>query len=406
MKHDSAKPVQQMQDPFESDLGTMPPATQAVAAPTAVQSLEVRQIAGAHAGGWFPLSHGSFQLGPGEASSSLEAGSTAAPKFGLTVAPDGTTQLVPPAGGLTVDGRCLTSPTTLEPGQIIDAGSARFQIGVARDRNALRAEANEQLGKPSLSPMPASTKKRGVDLDVMNWLHSVQADMAGSMRTGFTPDEIKRRSIIGPSSFRVADSGSQLFGRAPVAIGDLPLTLPEDVSSLNKQTREAIASASVVPSVPLDVDLLAQSIAIVGNHGMGRAVASWLTLCITAMASPDDVGLTILARNSRSDWSWCDALPHSNQRPERAMNLIVNDRQTDLGQLPSSGVISIVDEYDEIPNGTEIVLDVSGHAASLQDTTTGRTIDAVTPIGVSSVFAYDVTFAMAEHFLPPTGVQR
>lgn len=406
MRHDSARPLQRVQDPFEGDLGSMPPAAQGIASPTLVGALEVRQIAGEHAGGWFALSQGSFQLGPGEASSSLEAGSSPAPQFGLAVAPDGTTQLIPPPEGLTVDGRRLSSPTTLEPGQIIDAGSARFQIGVARDRDSLQAEANDQLSKPALPPMPASTKKRGVDPDVMNWLHGVQAEMARSMRSGFTPDEIKRRSIIGPSMFRIADPGSQLFGRAPVAIGDLPLTLPGDVSSLNKQTREAIASVGVVPSVQLDVDLLTQSVAIVGNHRAGQAVASWLALCITAMASPDHVGLTVLARNSRGDWSWCDALPHSEQRPGRPMNLIINDRQPDLGSLPSSGVISIVDEYDEIPAGTEIVLDLSGHATSLQDTSTGRTIEAATPIGVSSVFAYDVTFAMAEHFLPPAGVQR
>ncbi len=373
---------------------------------TATQALEVRQVAGTHAGGSFALSQGSFRVGPGEASAALESGKTASPRFGLTVAPDGTTQLIPPAGGITVDGRPVTSPVALEPGQIIDATSARFQIGIARDRDALQAEATDELTSPSLSPMPAASKKRGVDNDVMDWLHSVQAEMARSMRTGFTPDEIKRRSVIGPSSFRIAPVGSTLFGRAPVALGDLGLNLPGDLSLVNKQTRTAVGASSIVPSVPLDVDLLTQSIAIVGQTSSAQTIASWLTLCVSVLASPDDVGVTILARNNRGDWSWCDALPHAEQRPGRALNIIINDRQTDLGRLPTNGVISIVDNHGDIPDDTEIVLDLSGADPTLQDTTTGRCIDGVTPIGVSSVFAYDVTFAMAEHFLPPTGVQR
>ncbi len=381
-------------------------APQSAAPAAAVEALEIRQIAGTHAGGTLQLGQGSYRLGPGVDATSLEAGAPVAAQFGLTIAPDGTTQLIPSAAGIMLDGRHVTEPTTLGPGQIIDAGSARFQMGVARSRNMLQAEASDLPVETSFAPMPPATKKRGVDSDVMDWVYDVQSEMARSMRTGFTPDEIRRRSIIGLSAFHIADPGTILFGRATVALGNLPLTLPGDTSELSKATREAVGQASVVPSVPLDVDLLAQSIAIVGHHGTGQAIASWLTLCATVMASPDHVGLTILARNSRGDWSWCDALPHSEQRPGRALDIIINDRQDGLGQLPSNGVISIVASEDEVPDGTQIVFELGRNGANLHDLSAGRTAEGVTPIGVSSVFAYDVTFAMAEHYLPPTGVQR
>ncbi len=417
MRQDSAFALQQLQDRLGDGLdaaladefaGAGASGLGTPASEPRVDTLELRQIAGAHAGGTLRLGTGSYRLGPGAGADALAAGQPEAGRFGLTVSPSGELRLIPPPDGIRLDGRYLTEPAELLPGQVIDVGSARFQVGVSRSRNNLVAEADgaPALGNLAIEPMPASSKKRGVDPQVIDWAHRAQSMMAVRMRTGLTPDEIHRRSIIGPSAFFTSTPTTPGFGRVPIAIGTLPVELPGDKSALNKATQAALDEASIVPSVPLEMDLLMHSIAIVGNHNEARSIASWIGLCATVMSGPDYVGLTILARTSRGDWSWCDALPHSEPAPGRALDVFINDRQTDLPQLPNHGVISLVDQPEDVPAGCHFILELGRQGATLTDVGNGRVASDVTPIGVSGVFALDVTFSMADHFIQQSGDLR
>ncbi len=61
-------------------------------------ALELRQIAGIHAGGTYPLAVGSYRFGHRSSPSALAAGEPTTPRFGLTIDPAGCVTLIPPPG--------------------------------------------------------------------------------------------------------------------------------------------------------------------------------------------------------------------------------------------------------------------------------------------------------------------
>lgn len=322
------------------------------ASPVVREALRLDQIAGAHAGGSFDLDVGSYRFGERRGVAALEDGEPTAPRFGLTVDPLGTVTLLPPAGagtsGLSVDGVPLIEPTVVRPGQVINARSARFVL----ESSSTVAPRRGRRETPS-----------------RRWRDSEH------------PLNIAPSTSGGP---RVIDSRLGVdhprFGQVAIAIGDVPGQHPADAAA----------------AVPLGVDLLTQSLAIVGQTAVARAVAMWVGLASSVFSRSDDLGITLHARGHRSEWSWIDALPHLETEPGRSLDLVIIDEHEPTTPLPSRGGLILLNHNQELPVECGVVMDLTTPSPTLTDRASGAVLPGITPIGVSSFFALEVTFDLLE----------
>ena len=115
----------------------------------------------------------------------------------------------------------------------------------------------------------------------------------------------------------------QDFLRVRVGTGDVPwfaLTVPPAESPVQPQDPYLLAEVtavvdrfSTVPAMPVTVDLgNAHEVAVIGDRDAAVALVRAIVLQLSAVHSPDDLGLALAAAPDRvADWAGFDLLPHA-----------------------------------------------------------------------------------------------
>lgn len=376
---------------FDAMLSEDDQAGAAAAKPVVRAAISLKQIAGLQAGGAFSLEVGSYLIGQRVGSPVLEAGQPEDPRFGLTMDPSGQVVIHPLDGAVKLDGEPISSPHALLVGQVVDAGVGRFMLDsstqIVRRRAEVAAEAAEQ--------MPAASEGRGPAENIVRWARETRDASAARRRAEmFGPASLSNRPLRGTEGLLVNGPESSRFGKVAVAIGDLPYALPGDQSVLNEATQMSLAQLAVLPSVPLDVDLLAASLAIVGDRSFTRPIASWIALGLAAQSPVEALGVALHARGNSDQWPWIESLPHTSG--EAAVHLVVTiiDEDAAPPEVPEQGTVVLINDDQAAPVGCDLVLEVNSQGASLTNTAEGWSAREITPTGVSSIFALDAVFEL------------
>lgn len=368
--------------------------------PSVDKGFELQQVAGLQAGGSVALRAGSYRFGQRNGSNALGEGQPAAGHFGITVSPQTEATLITGQNSVQLDGIDLGAATPITTGQIITVEGARFEL--ASRTPSLRNRSGQAT--EVTAPMPSPSKGRGVDEAIVSWGNEDRR-RAGARRrqASVSPPEINRRTKQGPTAFYLDGPDAPGFGRVPIALIDAPHEFAGDLSALNGATKKELQRLAVLPSVPLEIDLLTESIAIEGPPAAARCVASWLALAVAVTTRPDAVGIQVQARGHRSDWSWIDALPHPEHQPSSPLNVVVIDEGQLPASVPSRGAIVIVEAQRRVPDGVGVTMRLD--AAGTRITRGGSMLETATPIGVSPMFALEMTFQINDHF-HSTGVEQ
>ena len=356
------------------------------------QSLDLQHIGGLHAGGAFKVDVGSYRFGRATGSTVFGVGTPQQPQFGLTVDPDGVVMLFPPRAGLKVDGAEVVDPQRISIGQIIGVGYDRFRLRPADRLSVTRRGAG---GRDTTPSMPAPSKGRGVDQPILDWAldirdREVRAQWAGLAGPVQVHRQIERGELF------ASEPGSPWFGHALIGTTDRPFALPEQVAEANRPTREALASLiTVVPGVPVTMDLAKGSLAIIGPRAICRSVASWLTLSLLAQSSPQHLGLQPKAEVDAVEWSWLNHLPHVETAESAELVLrLINKRRP---QVPPAGGIVLLAPSTAVPEGVAAVLRLNADMATFTDLAAGTEEIEVSPIGIASAVAVERSLAMSQY---------
>ena len=123
--------------------------------------------------------------------------------------------------------------------------------------------------------------------------------------------------------------------------GTVRLGLADQASRLTMRRDGNRVSAGVVRSVPVTVDLRAESVGLVGPLSVARACARWLISQLAVAHSPADLRFVFLVGDSSAEgWTWTRWLPHDRSvamsPPEHAatttaLRSLVDTRLTDRG---------------------------------------------------------------------------
>ncbi len=373
-------------DSFSTDTGEQ------FAQPMVRKALELKQIAGLHTGGSLPLELGSYRFGTSSGATTLGTGTPESPRFGVTLDAAGVVTVVPPPNGLVVDGVVVAEPAALSVGQVIDAGTARFELCSGTPTLNKRSE----LGLETIAPMPPHAKGRGVDETIVQWALGARSDaVRRSRRHVVGPAEISSRSKAGPPEILASRPDHPGFGRVVVGFSDEPFSLPGDLSTLNGATRKRFGALGSI-ATPIELDLLTRSVAIVGTRRATRSIAAWIALAIAADSAADAIGVMVMSRGNRNDWSWVDALPHNDINPNSPLELVVIDEPDLPSVMASSGTVVLIDRGKPVPDAVGIIIEVDDETVTFIDRSAGTT-KAMAPIGVSPMFALEVGCQIAEH---------
>ncbi len=397
MRTDIADNLKQLQERLGPDLASVleSDSSEEFVSPSLDRGLSLTQITGLDAGGSFPLSVGSYRFGHSAGASGLGQGQPTVPRFGLAITNDGAITITPTPEGLLVDGRHVVKPTVISDGQIVNVAGASFVVASATPSLLRRVE---ECSAEPLPAMPEPGKGRGADDAIVAWAKTGHAQaLQASRGARLGPAEISRRSIAGPTSFHNLGPNTPGFGRVPIGLVSGPYVVPGDLSKLNSATQKKLSNLASIPAAPLEIDLLSQSLAVVGPRAAARTVVSWVALCVATMSRPDAVGLRTMARGSRNEWSWVDSLPNAENLPDSPLNLLIVDEGDAPMDAPAQGAIVAIESGHPIPESIDLVMELGSVAATVTDRSTGKVIEGVSPIGVSSVFALGVTFQMREH---------
>ncbi len=189
---------------------------------------------------------------------------------------------------------------------------------------------------------------------------------------------------IGP-----ADPG---FATVPIAYGDLPWQPPIDrPDRIPGPLVVEVQQHSVLPSVPLSVDLRNGHLGIVGDRAACLAVARQIAVTLRVLSPTDTITFALLHPDQRTaDWAWLDRVPnHPGGLPVLFLDGMrqVGDhglRQT-LIETGTGGAIIIDDQLHDMPSICANVLDIQpSGSASLLDFRRGATTTRIaTPLGFS-----------------------
>lgn len=382
-------------DAMLSDETTSAGSGSVLSQPVVRAAMSLKQVAGCQAGGAFSLDVGSYRFGQSPGSPVLETGTPQTPRFGLTVDTTGIVTLHPPTdGSISLNGDRLTAPRAVAVGQIIDAGVARFMLDSSTQIVRRRAD---ESSTDVTEPMPTPVGGAGVDEAIVRWaLQTRDASMARRRDEMFGPHVLSTRPLNGTPGLVAAGPESVRFGKVAVAVGDLPYAFPGDLSAVNEATQQQLAAMSTLPSVPLDIDLLTNSVAVVGNRNAARPVAAWIALGVAAQALPSALGVTLHARGSADEWPWIQSLPHNDGHVNSHVSVTVIDEEAVPAEVAPTGTIVLVDEGQVAPVGCSLILEVGPTSASLTNTSEGWSARDLTPTGVSSTFALDAVFELRD----------
>lgn len=418
-------------------------------APTSAKEWEFRQVAGLMAGEVMDLSPGSYEFG------SEETGTVG---FTFNVGKDMSIIVVPGPQGILLDTERVWDPTPLN-GRTINAGSARFQVGLPRptqrDRRQIISGVAPQIHEPivpvrvpgdTLTPAnqtnPASS---GLDepttfggfLNRTRRGQSSEPDPARQLqsqglpnrpapgsfgqrlsaaRTNLAiqrreqhpdPEEIARRARLGATLCWHRRSDHWHFGQVSIATADAPWQPRlDDPVNLHEDDRQLVQDMSTLPSVPITADLRVGPLGIVGSRAATLACARHIMTALATMSSPDHLAITVLADVDRRDsWDWAHRLPHTESTGESAMPVLIidgieqlNDNGFGMALTDPGGVGSVLlanDVRSLPPTCATVMILGESGTATILNHRDGTTISGATPHGISTSLAIETAASLS-----------
>lgn len=300
-------------------------------APSANPGPVLHQIAGLSAGGSVGLRVGRFAVGAaGPQRADLRSGAVAAPRFLLDVAAPGpVTVRAAATDNVVIDGDRLGGQTELG-NRWIDTDGAVFRMsprGAARvhppvgddgtHRRAIEPRSTATAPAPIQIPAPlVGASKRG-------------ARKLGGLQVATTIQlqEARRRMLhyrrhASPDVAEIiarANSAALLWERAGtdpdawlvnVGIGDDAWGPVVDANGAPDEILNAIREASVLPQVPLTLDLRGiAAVNLVGPRHATAAIARWIIVQLAVLQGPDSCVLNV-STDHFAAWDWMKWLPH------------------------------------------------------------------------------------------------
>ncbi len=413
------------------DLETTQP--EVVVSPPANAALELRQVAGLTAGSSMPLGIGAYQFGPSDHGRGLDLGDPTDVGFTVAVSEDQTVTLHPSPEtrqAVRVDGVHIFEPTVIELDQVIDAGSARFQLApkraIQRRRRTLqRVDRAMALFEPDVptptieeiaaiqeahprrrnrSPISRLSRKEVLAEDpvaqhFVSVLRAHRAEVMANRRlTHPDPEALLHQARHAADLAWDCDRTHHAFAEVAIAYGDEPwqprFSHPERVPD---GASTALQELFLAPSVPQIADLRRGPLGIVGDRNSTLAVARQILVTVAVRSAPEDVALMVMADEEReADWAWAAHAPHAQQRFEGALPIVFVD---DVDQLDGDladplleaggfGTILLSETVDELPPICPTVMTIDAHGgATVVQHENHTTVIGATPIGLSPELA-------------------
>jgi hypothetical protein len=390
--------------------------------------VELRQVGGLTAGGSLPLRPGRHEFGPADQPGTrLEAGEIRAIAFRLAVEASGEVRIEPGTLPVRVDGRRLSRPEPLGEA-IIDVPGAAFTV--ARTRTVGRRRTPQVPALPDAEPVrgPLHLAARppappdGPFHQVARWRHrhaleAIAEDLGRSLaraaaaearhrRTRHAdPEELVHRARTGTDLWACAP-GQPGFGLVPVALGHVPWRPPLHVAGeLEPRLAEVVRTWSSLPLTPLQVDLCAGPLAVVGPRAATVAVVRHLVLGLLVFSGPQHLDLGLLT-TAATDWSWLELAPRDRRPRPNARELVIVDadratgelacRQT-LGAAGRLGAVIVVEDPTEVPTDCVSVLEVRPDgSATLTGSRTGLLADDLLALGLPEATTAAALRSLAE----------
>ncbi|MBT8241990.1 MAG: hypothetical protein KJN63_12260, partial [Acidimicrobiia bacterium] len=385
--------------------------------------LELRQVAGLSAGFTQTLPAGEHHFGAGSGNA---AGDVRTKPFTLTV-DENNTAWITTSVNVRLDGQVVKGRTAVDRG-IIDAGSARFVVSPSRPPTRRRggnsgrviAKAVEappaeriRIAEYMTSPEPPERKKRFgratdreasktsplIDRILEIRRHAVQYERSRVPDSG----QLMQMVMAGADHMGHVEPGDDGFANIPIAYGDLlwqpPIDRPDRIPS---ELVIQVQQQSILPSVPLFVNLTAGHLGIVGDRDACLAVVRQIAVTLRVLSPVDAITFSVLrAEGSSAEWNWLDSLPRSDSfgLPVTFFDGIHQVREHEMRQSllegGTGGAVIIDDQLHDIPSLCKTVLEIqpSGTAALLDFNRGATTTRVATPLG----FDLATTNDFAEH---------
>jgi hypothetical protein len=188
------------------------------------------------------------------------------------------------------------------------------------------------------------------------------------------------------------EPGDDDFANVPIAYGDLiwqpPIDRPDRVPG---ELVIDVQQRSILPSVPLFVNLTSGHLGIVGDRDSCLAVARQIAVTLRVLSPVDAITFSVLrSEGAETDWHWLDALPRGDSfgMPVTFFDGMRQVREHGMRQSlmenGTGGAIIIDDQLHDIPSLCRTVLEIQpSGTASLLDFDRGATTTRVaTPLGL------------------------
>ncbi len=375
--------------------------------------LELRQVAGLSAGFTQSLPQGEHHFGPG---SENPAGDARTKPFTLTV-DEGNVAWITSSVNVRLDGRVVKEPTEVDRG-VIDAGSARFVVSQSRPP-ARRRSGNGQrvvalaaepprperirIAEYATSPEPEVKKKRfglrssdnsspAVGSPLIDRILEIRSRAVEYERSRF-PDsgQLMQMVMAGSDHMSHVGPGDDGFANVPIANGDLtwqpPIDRPDRTPA---ELVTEVQQHSILPAVPLFVDLRTGHLGIVGDRDACLAVVRQIAVTLRVLSPVDSITFSLLrSPDVVEDWRWLDELPTSDSFGMPVMffdgmrQVSEHGMRQSLLEEGTGGAIIIDEQLHDIPSLCQTVLKIepSGTAALLDFNRGATTTRVATPLG-------------------------
>jgi hypothetical protein len=375
--------------------------------------LELRQVAGLSAGFAQSLPPGEHHFGPGSENS---AGDERTKPFTVTV-DDGNIAWITSSVNVRLDGRIVKEPTEVGRG-VIDAGSARFVVSQSRpparrrtgsgQRAVLRAAepprlAQIRIAEYATKPEPEAKKRRfglrssdsgntTVGSPLIDRILEIRSHAVEYERSRF-PDsgQLMQMAVAGSDHMSHLGPGDDGFAHVPIANGDLtwqpPIDRPDRIPA---ELVTEVQQDSILPSVPLIVDLRTGHLGIVGDRDACLAVVRQIAVTLRVLSPVDSITFSLLGSpDAAEDWRWLDDLPRSDSFGlpvtffDGMRQVSEHGMRQSLLEEGTGGAIIIDEQLHDIPSLCQTVLKIepSGTAALLDFNRGATTTRVATPLG-------------------------
>ncbi len=360
-----------------------------VGPPVAQPVVTMFQIGGLAAGGFQDLVTGRHAVGSaGPARSELVSGKVTSARFYLEVS--ATARVVLEAGSsdhIVIDGRPVTGPTEILPGNVIDVGSAMFRIAPAQADVRLLPNAAGLIELVRRTPGPTTPPPAVVrppdNPGLRRRERAALRDPNHPVHSAFRAELLAaQRESVRAHRQRVADPGllRQTIGAAPgtlwtqidaaslpVSLGFGDLAWPQAIepgSDVPDELTGLVNRFSRLSSVPLTIDLLKNQglLTLAGPRHATLAMARWIVVQLASRIDPTSLSFSISSLTPEL-WEWTKWLPHSSAH-RSDLELLVVDGATAANAVVgrSRAVIRIVDELEAMRIRTPLVaVDAAGH---------------------------------------------